>query len=51
MCNLPFTFTQTFTKDGLAIAQPGWITFDSASTQKFSMASIDPLDVGNYVIT
>ena len=50
LCNYPFTYTQTFTKNGSSISQPSWITFDSA-TQKFSMTITAPADVGIYTIT
>ena len=49
VCNYPYTYTQTFTKNGFAITPPAWITFDA--TQKFTMIITNPVDLGVYVVT
>ena len=49
-CNLPFTYTQAFVKEGLAISQPTWITFDSTTTM-YTIESTLPADIGTYKVT
>ena len=49
VCNLPYTYLQSYVKDGTAIPQPTWIAF-SVVTQKFTMTTTNPSDVGVYII-
>ena len=49
-CMFPYTYTHSFLKAGLAIAQPSWISF-STLNQKFSATITAPADIGVYTIT
>lgn len=49
-CNYAFTYTQSFTKNGLGISKPAWLTWDNSS-QKFSMTITTSADLGVYIVT
>jgi hypothetical protein len=46
----PYTYTHSFLKAGLTIAQPSWISFATVN-QKFSATITAPADIGVYTIT
>ena len=49
-CMFPYTYTHSFLKAGLTIAQPSWISF-SAVNQKFSATITALAEIGVYTIT
>jgi hypothetical protein len=49
-CNFPYTYTHSFLKAGLTVAQPSWISY-STINQNFSATITAPADIGVYTIT
>ena len=49
-CQLPYTYSHTFTKNGVTIPKPQWINFDETS-RTYSYSAVWSEDVGVYVIT
>jgi len=49
-CQLPYTYLHSFSKNGVAIAAPTWITFDE-TTKTYSYSSVNVADIGIYVIS
>lgn len=45
----PYTYTHTFYKDGVPVAQPAWLTWD-VTTKTFTANPTDVPDVGLYTI-
>jgi hypothetical protein len=49
-CQLPYTYSYSFMKNGVGITQPGWLNFFNP-TRTFSFFVTAPADVGVYTVT